>query len=345
MGARLCLSALRDLGFDVRYLDLTKTFHREESLTVNLGQEANRGEGGVIIVHINPRELPLAILVMGRSHLRQRRIIGYWAWELPDIPRSWKSAFRYVDEVWVPSRFVSDAVRPHTDLKVRVVPHPVRPPLAARLNRAELKLPENAFVCLTMFDMRSGFARKNPLAAVRAFCRAFGDDADKLLVLKVGDAQRVGWAKAALERELSGMPNVRVIDNKLESPDIGSLMHCVDVVVSLHRSEGFGLVLAEAMMLGKCVVATGWSGNMAFMNSENSALVKYQLVPIRDPQGIYTENDDQRWAEADVDHAAEWLRLLASDQEMRERIGANAARDAANYFTPDTYRNALEGSC
>ena len=127
---------------------------------------------------------------------------------------------------------------------------------------------------------------------------------------------------------------------------MAGLMAAADIVISLHRSEGFGLVPAQAMALGKPVIATGWSGNLDFMNKNNSALVSYSLIPVRDPEGAF-QADDQKWADANVDEAAEWLRRLAGDADLRARLGAAAAKDvrgaafAANIL-PRPSRNSFE---
>jgi glycosyltransferase involved in cell wall biosynthesis len=143
--------------------------------------------------------------------------------------------------------------------------------------------------------------------------------------------------------EIGQASNIRIIDVKLPTEDMAALINCSDVVISLHRSEGFGLVLAEAMLLGKPVVATGWSGNMDFMDSGNAALVDYTLVPAVDEQGVYTMTD-QQWAEPDVAQAAAWLRVLKDDAGLRRKIGMVAARDAAEFFKLERYRAALEAT-
>ncbi len=342
-GARLCLAALRELGLDTRHRDLGGVFRWHGDLAQPAGLEAAPGEGGTMIVHLNPPQLPLAILAIGRGRLRRKRLIGYWNWELPDIPPAWKRGFRYLDEVWVPASFVADAVRPHTDLPVRIVPHPVRRPAASAKRRWDFGLPENAFICASVFNVWSGYVRKNPLAVIRAFRLAFGDDPLAQLVLKVTNGAQTPRAMAEIETEIGGAGNIRVIQEKLMPADLAALIACCDTVVSLHRAEGFGLPLAEAMLLGKPVVATGWSGNLEFMNRENAALVDYDLVPVRDRQEIYTQVD-QLWAEPKVDHAAEWLKTLAGDHDLRARIGAAAAREAAAFFSPRAYRESIAGS-
>ncbi len=291
---------------------------------------------------------------MGRGFVRHKRVIGYWVWELRAIPPNWRRGFRHVHEIWVPSQFTADAIRPHTELPVRVVPHPVSQyvgsPLGradfgvgSPLGRADFGLAEDAFVLLTMFHMTGCFVRKNPVASVRAFRKAFGDDPNSLLVVKVADGMDVAWALRELEREIGGAPNIRLMHDKLSREGIAALIRCADVVMSLHRSEGFGLVPAQAMLSAKPVVATAWSGNMDFMTERNSALVSYKLIPVRDPQGTYNQ-PDQLWADPDVEHAANWLKRLAASPELRRRLGETAAEDVARLFNLCSYKAAIGDS-
>jgi glycosyltransferase involved in cell wall biosynthesis len=231
-------------------------------------------------------------------------------------------------------------VRRETDLPVRVVPHPVALPPFSGLGRAGFGLPEAAFVALAVLDMGSGYERKNPLASVRAFRQAFGDDPGAFLLLKITGAERAPWAMREIEAERAGAPNIRLLHGALSREDQGALLRAADVILSLHRSEGFGLVLAEAMRLGLPAVATGWSGNMQFMTGSNSALVEHHLVPVRDRQGIYRE-EGALWADPDVAHAADWLQKLKAAPELRRRMGEAARVGAEQSFGDAAYRAAI----
>ena len=230
-------------------------------------------------------------------------------------------------DVWVPSEFVAQAVEPLVPGRVRVVPWPlalVRPE-PTRLDRQAFGLPADAVVVLTAFNLASSFERKNPLAAIAAFRAAFGDRPDRILLLKIGnhshfpaDFDRIAAAAAA-------SPNIRLETRTLPSSDMHALMAACDIVLSLHRSEGFGLVPAEAMLLGKPVIATGWSGNMSFMDDDNAALVGWRLVPAEDPRDVYT---GACWAEPDQADAVAHLRRLADDPALRASLGARARQAA-----------------
>jgi glycosyltransferase involved in cell wall biosynthesis len=244
------------------------------------------------------------------------------------------AGLRFAHEIWVPSRFTAAAVARHTSLPVRVVPHPV-PPVAG----ATAATGGGRLTVLVAFDMRSGFLRKNPLAAIAAFRQAYGDDPGTRLIVKVSQAAAYppGWQ--ALQTAVAGAGNIELTDRLLDATAMAALLDAADIVLSLHRAEGFGLVLAEAMQRGKAVVATGWSGNADFLTVENSCPVAYTLVPARDPQGSY-DYPDQQWADPDVADAARQLCALR-DAGLRSRLGAKALGDARAVFAAERYHGTL----
>ena len=329
-GARLAYAALEAAGYAPTAFDLSPAFGQTEM--GNVERRTLAPGSGSLIVHHNGPYLPHALWAIGRARVRGRRIIGYWAWELPRLPDGWQASLRYLHEIWVPSTFTRDAVAAATDKPVHVVPHPL-PSIAATPNmRGKLGLPSDALVVLNVFHLGSAFSRKNPLAAVAAFRKAFGDASDRVLAIKLID-NGAGGARRELDAAIAGAGNIRLIEGMLPEADMAGLMAAADIVISLHRSEGFGLVPAQAMARGKPVIATSWSGNLDFMNKNNSALVSYSLIPVYDPDRAF-DADNQKWADANVDEAADWLRRLAGDAGLRARIGAAAARDLAAQLSP-----------
>jgi glycosyltransferase involved in cell wall biosynthesis len=343
-GARLAYAALDAAGLAPTAFDLSGAFGQTE-FSASSPRRALAPGGGSLIVHHNAPYMPHALWALGRGLIQGRRIIGYWAWELPKLPPLWLPGFRFVHEIWVPSTLTRDAVAAATDLPVHVVPHPL-PKIPATPNmRGRLGLPQDALVVLNVSHLGSATARKNPLAAIAAFRKAFGERSDRVLAIKLID-NGAQAARHELDAAIAGSSNIRVIEGTLPQADMAGLMAAADIVISLHRSEGFGLVPAQAMALGKPVVATGWSGNLDFMNERNSALVDYSLVPVRDPEGAFDEAS-QQWAEPDIDHAAEWLRRLAESRELRASMGAQAAASVNAQLAPEKFvRNvtALIGS-
>ncbi|HEY5171413.1 MAG TPA: glycosyltransferase [Acidimicrobiia bacterium] len=268
--------------------------------------------------------------------------IATWYWELAELPAHFVRQLDRVDEIWVPTRFVYRSFRRHTSRPMQIVP-PVVPRFDATAPRAQLRerlaIPRDAVVFLVSFDYQSSIARKNPLAAVEAFARAFDPTQRGSAVQLVVKAHhldknpRMGVLVDDAVRAVDGL----LLDEHMPAADFGDLMHACDIYVSLHRAEGFGLGLAEAMAIGKPTIATAYSGNLDFMTSANSCLVGYQLVPIDRGDHILNNDDLRRtydeglwWAEPDVDQAVEWMRLLARDTALRDSLGARAASDIAN---------------
>jgi glycosyltransferase involved in cell wall biosynthesis len=337
-GARLAYASLDAAGYAPAAFDLSPAFGQVE-LREAAQRRALAPGAGSLIVHHNGPYLPHALWTLGRAQVRGRHIIGYWAWELPRLPDAWHPSFRYLHEVWVPSTFTRDAIAAATDKPVHVVPHPLPPMTATPDMRGKLGLPADALVVLNVFHLGSAFSRKNPLAAIAAFRKAFGDARDRVLAIKVID-NGAQWARRELDNAIAGTGNIRLIEGMLPEADMAGLMASADIVISLHRSEGFGLVPAQAMALGKPVIATAWSGNVDFMNAGNSALVSYTLIPVHDPEGAF-EADDQKWADANVEEAALWLRRLAGDADLRARMGAAAAKDVATQLSPKHFASAV----
>ncbi|MDB5393486.1 MAG: hypothetical protein JWM91_992 [Rhodospirillales bacterium] len=340
--ARLCLDALRALGWDAGHADVSKLFLRPDLPADLSGKPAQPGEGGTLILHVNGPYMRYVATRLGRRFLAGRRIIGYWAWELPIMGPDWLRGVSQVHEIWVPSRFNADALPTDVKVPVRIVPHPVTAHGAVSA-RDRFGLAGDTFVVLTAFDMGSTYIRKNPRAAITAFRQAFGDDPNCLLVLKVSHPHDAVWAMVDLKDAIAGMSNVRLIPETLSRSDMAALVASADVVLSLHRAEGFGLLLAEAMLHQIPVVATGWSGNVDFMTPDDSGLVGYRLVPVDDPQGTYTVPNAQ-WADPDSTEAAAWLIRLRADPEFRRQLGRRARDAATEKLSLTAYRRAIGDS-
>lgn len=325
-GARLMLRALEVLGVKHWSLDIGNILPGAAS-DLPVPATTIPPPGAPLLIYANPPLLPLTLLRLPRALVRGRRIIGDWSWELPAAPADWRIGARFVHEVWVPSEFTAQAIEPLVPGKVRVVPRALAltPPQPSTLDRAAFGLPHDAVVVLSIFNLASSFERKNPLGTIAAFRAAFDDRRDRILLLKIAnpshfpdDFRRIAAAADA--------PNIRLDVRTLPMADLHALMASCDIVLSLHRSEGFGLVPAEAMLLGKPVVATGWSGNMNFMDKASAALVGFHLVPAQDSRGVYGGSD---WAEPDQADAIAHLRRLADDPGERDALGLRA-RAAAN---------------
>lgn len=317
--ARLLASACAVLGVPHREIEIAPGRRVREGLPA----------GMPLVLNLNPAQLGVSLLGLRRDMLRGRLVVGYFPCELPVPPPSWRHAMRFVHVLWCPSRFAAAAFAPWARREVDVVPHPVAlsPPAPSGLGRAAFGWAEGAVVVLVSFSLASSFERKNPLAAIAAFRQAFGARRDRLLVLKVGHVAGHGEDLARLHAAVAEAGNI-VIDTGVRSrADTHAMTRAADIVLSLHRSEGFGLVPAEAMLLGRPVVATDWSGTTDFLDASCGMPVPYRLVPARDPRGVF-EAPGAYWAEADVAAAAAALVRLAEDRDLRGRLG-DAARAQA----------------
>lgn len=271
------------------------------------------------------------------AHLQARGLhapyrIGYWHWEQPQLPPQAMAAFAHVDEVWVPSTFVYDAVIAYSPVPVVRIPHAIEFSPSPGVTRHQFGLPEDKVLVLVMYDFHSYQYRKNPQAALAAFRMAAAGRCDVALVIKTINGQHHPEERQSLQDSVRDLSNIFFIDAFLTRQETWDLQECCDILLSLHRAEGFGLAPAEMMYLGKSVIATGWSANMDFMSGENSFPVRYRLQPLNEPVGVYPAG--QLWAEADVDHAADCLTHLLDDPGLRKRVGQRAAKDIREKLNP-----------
>lgn len=287
-------------------------------------------EEGTLILQINGPETLAALQYLNMHRRRRWYIIGYWAWELPKFPKGWERAFQLLSEIWAISLYTASAIKKHDKSpRIEVIGHSVSPPTKIKKMAKKIGRTGKELIFLTMADGMSSFSRKNPFATIRAFKTAFGDAPHRRLIIKTRNLGHKPDAKSDLLESIGSAKNIEVLDESLSESDRWALLNSVDCFISLHRSEGFGLVLAEAMALGKPVVCTNWSGNTDFTTAETAALVDYELVPCDDPYGIYTDTS-AHWAEVDLDHAVEVIKRVAEDEEYRDQIGAAAKRHIAS---------------
>jgi glycosyltransferase involved in cell wall biosynthesis len=276
------------------------------------------------VFFINADQMQIARDVLGRAAFAGHHNIGFWVWELEKFPRDWHGAFDLVDEVWVPTEFVRKAIAACTEKPVVRMPKAIEFAAPESMGRGHFGLPPNEFVFLFSYDFNSFASRKNPEATIAAFRQAFSDGAKNVrLLVKSTNGSRFPEKLSALQQNVSDDPRIEVRDGFLSREEMFGLQNSVDCYVSLHRSEGFGLGMAECMYLGKPVIATAYSGNLDFMDRDNSLLVDYRMVPLRD--GDYPYWQGQQWADADIAHAARWMRHVFDDREFAQRIGASAA--------------------
>lgn len=292
---------------------------------------------GTLLVHINSPLFPLAMWHLGRSFLREKYIIGCWFWELPGVPPEWRHGVPFVHEIWAPSAFTATAVSTVAGSKpVRVVPLPVA------VRGAPNRSPRSArpFTVLTIFNAASSTARKNPEASVAAFRMAFGDDPDARLIVKASNLDAAPMGREKLMTAIGDMRNISLLEQTMNATEMEKLFAESDVLISLHRSEGFGLTVAEAMLRGLPAIATNWSSNVDFLSDETGIPVRYELVQSHDPQGTYNF-PAMKWANPDIGDAALALRRLRDDPALAARLGAAGQEFARRNWTGAQYANAI----
>ena len=293
---------------------------------------ADRMRAKTTLLCINPDWLRRIWELHGPAEFENQYLIGFWYWELERFPSQWRYALDVVDEVWVASEFVRAAVARETDKPVIKLPYPVHAKPDRLYRRAEFKLPEGRFLFLYSFDFSSYRARKNPDAALIAFKEAFPPSRNDVgLVIKCSGGHKHPTLMADLLGLIDGDPRIQIIDGVFSIDRMHGLQDVCDAYLSLHRSEGLGLGIAESMALGKPVIATRYSGNLEFMHDANSCLVDYSLVPVRPGEYLHHEHGAE-WAEADIEHAAFFMRRLVEDREFKEGLAARAAADIAQKF-------------
>ncbi len=233
----------------------------------------------VNLVHVNADQVEHFAATNGVGYFQERYNIGHWVWELSRFPDAYQRSFDYFDEVWVPTAFAQDAVARNAPVPVVRIPYSLSPRAPTTLTRAHFGWTQDRFVFLFIFDFSSYLDRKNPLGLLRAFREAFTPSDDVLLVLKCVHPEMSPEGSRQVF-EAAAMPNVTIMSDVLPRDEIDALVQLCDCYVSLHRSEGFGLTMGEAMSHGKPVIATGYSGNMDFMTAANSLIVRHRLIEL-----------------------------------------------------------------
>lgn len=264
----------------------------------------------------------------GANLFAKRYNIGYWPWELTSLPDEWRGVFGLVDEIWASSDFLADVYSRLTNKPVYLVPPYLNVPSVEQMDLSELGIGEGAVVFLTMFDFNSFVARKNPEAAIAAFRQAFPDHSGpERMIVKTLNAHAHLDRLAAIEAAIGDDDRFVFIDGPYSRSEVCGLIAACDCFVSLHRSEGFGRVIAEAMLLRTAVIATDWSGNASFLNADLGYTVEYALRYVR--PGEYVFSDGSQWAEPSLDDAIAKFRLarecIGKDEPMRQ-----AAREAVS---------------
>jgi len=304
-------------------------------------QFANENPYRFNLIHVNADQVPVFANQMGSSYFAGRYNIGYWSWELSRFPKAWQSSFDYFDELWANSSFVQDALARVSPIPVIRIPVALSPALEtlSRLQRADFGISSDHFLFLFIFDFGSVMERKNPLGLVQAFRSAFRPHENAGLVIKVVHSDQYPAEAAALRKACDGS-RVTMIDRLFSRLELNTLLSHCDCYVSLHRSEGFGITIAEAMSMAKPVIVTGYSGNMDFTTPANSLLVKYRLVELERDYEPYQKG--WVWAEPDLEHAAELMRYVYENRNSALDIGQRGKADVLQMLNSEAAGKQLK---
>ncbi len=320
--SRRLLTLLDHVGYEIHTANFR--LDRSASLPTKRWKRMGRGSGyNTLITCVNADLTGLAYLnaYLRLGNLQALRHVGFWSWELENFSSAFDPAVNIVDEIWTVSEFAKQSIEKRSNSRnVKAFDLPLPENRLTKPNTFKRSTSRSMTVLVT-YDASSGEHRKNPSSAVKAYLAAFSELDGCNLVVKVANARRLDQELRVIEKIVSHRTDVTIITKNLSPTEYSHLIDSTDVMLSLHRAEGLGLNLIDAMSLGKVVVATGYSGNMEYMNDTNSVPIKYELTPI----SIYANVPlNSFWATPSVEHAAAELRSLRNNPNLRDEIGIQA---------------------
>jgi len=338
--ARLCAAALSQAGREIMLADVS-THPDEGKLVEWTSEQISGGQSGSRIWHLNPPMLPRAILKKGLGNFTRAFNIGYWAWELEVVPAEWRNAMHYMNAVFVPSEFTRRAIAPHTAAPVIVVPHPVTERPAADGIRQKFGIAADAFLVSFVFSAGSSINRKNPQAAIEAFRLFSAECPHAFLLMKASGNPVRDEVLRALMQSVEGDRNIRIVTDNLASSEINGIIRDSNAYLSLHRSEGFGLTVAEAIMHRTPVISTAWSGTADFCDPENTWLVEPSLIPVVDSHPEFADLTNAVWADPSPATAAAHLKSIYSNPEAAKQKAEAARTYLVRHLAEHSYDKAL----
>lgn len=329
--SRLLVEALRATDVRVSTIGYRNTESRQ-----NYAFDTDEfGQYKVVIAAINAELNEPMRNLFGKFFFHDTYVIGQWFWELEVAPPWYKPAYKYVNELWAPTRFIEQMLRNEApkEIHVEYMPLPLRKPrVVENAQRSDLEL-DDRFMFLFTFDFMSVMKRKNPMGLIEAFKKAFAPGEGPMLVLKCINGETRPEMFDDMKKAAAGRDDIIIMNKYLDSDMSAALMNLCDCYVSLHRSEGLGLTIAEAMLLGKPVIATGYSGNLDFMTPETSFMVPWKRVKVG--EGAEAYDADATWAEPDLDVAAEMMRDVYEHPDKARTMALAGKADLEARFTPE----------
>jgi len=333
VAARGYVSAFRTAGIDLSVVPVHELFIHQPS--IGKVYQYERPIHPISVVQINADSVHRFVHFHGRTFRRSRYKIGLWVWEMPALRDEWLRELEYFDEIWVPSTFCQRAVRAVTDKPVVLMPYAILPPreFDRSVWRRRLEIKDTEFVLLYVFDASSLVERKNPQCLVDAFLDAFPDHPDVRLILKVSNTEHNGDFSMYLNRLVERDSRCVVLREITTAAEVTALMATADCYISPHRSEGFGLTVAEAMALGVPVVATDWGGTADFVTEEVGFPLNYSLIEVEQDYGPYGKG--AIWAEPSREHLVAILRAIAANPEVAVEKGVRARAHIRQFYSPE----------
>jgi glycosyltransferase involved in cell wall biosynthesis len=298
----------------------------------------------VTVICANADQIPVLMNQPQWEDVKHTYKVGVWYWELEEFPEEFARNAQFLDELWVGSEFVRAAIRKKvSSIPISVIPPVVELPAPTSLGRGHFGFSENDFLIFAAMDCLSLVNRKNPQGVYDVFnkMKAATQATDLKLCIKLSNVEHADVD--SLVARLQDDPDVILLDEDLERSEYSQLVRSVDMVVSLHRSEGFGLVPAEAMSVGKCVVATAYGGNTDYMNKSNSLPIDYKITPVG--MGSLPYPADAHWAEPDLDDAVRKMVSAYESPELRNKLGLAAAKDISELCSPTAVLEVLKEQC
>ncbi|MGW8390347.1 glycosyltransferase family 4 protein [Pseudoduganella sp. HUAS MS19] len=330
---RASFRSFRAAGEAPRLLDVYKLTPPSEADKAEFGPSMQNSLGPINVFHINGDEIKQAWKHLGHAEQVPGYNVIYPLWELPRYPEEWASQLDRFDEIWAPSRFIMESLEKVCSKPIYHMPLSCQVSLSGFMGRRYFGIPEADYTFLFFYDLRSFSTRKNPAGVLRAFRSLLAKRpySKAHLVIKVNGVETNPAAFAALQKEVANLHNgVTLIQRVMTGNEIKNLVRCCDCFLSLHRSEGYGFGCAEAMALGRPVIATAYSGNMDFMAPDASLGVDYKLIPVL--EGEYPHHENQVWADPDYDQAVSFMIDMLDSPEKGRALGAVARRHMQNRF-------------
>ncbi|ELY1993124.1 glycosyltransferase, partial [Flavobacterium psychrophilum] len=312
------ISAIKSIKIPLSVNNFTLSNEIEEILV----ESSNNNPYQVNLVQINFDKLPELIREKNKEYFEKKYNIGYWVWETENFPDQAKVFFDFFDEIWTASDFCVEAISKKVSIPVFKVPHPV----SFDFEKYITSQVNEKFVFLTMFDYNSSINRKNPSDAIIAFEKAFGKNNPKVeLIIKTSKSDNFQEEKSKLLHLINSNTSIKIIEEILSETDLYKLIGSCNCFVSLHKSEGFGLTMGEAMLMGKPVIATAYSANTDFMNLNNSYLVGYEMEKIG--SNYYFNSETDYWAKPNINCAVKQMKEVFENQNEAIEIGKLAQKE------------------